>query len=151
MKKTLPLPFRLKLVRHPGQTVLNIELETKDILDWCLALCLLKENLIDALLVQGENTRAKLEIQVSGVTKGRVRSRASFDSETTRLDITMTDLDYLLHFFLKYYRDGVAEVDHLDLELAPEKAGQDACITFKVPESVQPVSPEEAKRRLGLH
>jgi hypothetical protein len=150
MTKTLLLPLRLKLVRHQGQTVLNIEFESKALVDWCLALSLLKEGLISALKVREETGRSKLEIRVSDEAKERVRPRASFGPETTRLEIPTADLDYLLHFFLKYHRDGVAEVDHLDLELAAGKAGQDACITFKFTEAAQPVSSGEAKRRLGL-
>jgi hypothetical protein len=33
-------------------------------------------------------------------------------------DLLKNHLDCLLHFFLKYYRDDMAEVDHLDLESA---------------------------------
>ena len=150
MKPPLKLPLRLKLVRHPGQTVLNIEFETRALADWCLGLCLLKEELIPVLVVHEEAAKGKLEIQLAGQTKHRAKTQASFESGATRVRLAPDDLDCLLHFFLKYFRDGVAEVDHLDLDVESQTNNQDSTITFKVPESAQPLSAEEAKRRLGL-
>ncbi len=150
MKKSLKLSLRLKLVRHPGQTVLNIEFETITLADWCLGLCLLKEGLISVLLVHEEAAKGKIEIDLAGQTKHRARTKAIFESDATRVSVTSNDLDYLLHFFLKYYRDGVAEVDHLDLDVESQTNGHDSTITFKVPESLQPLSAGEAKKRLGL-
>jgi hypothetical protein len=33
--------------------------------------------------------------------------------------LSPTELDYWANFFLKYYRDGIGEVDHLDVEAYP--------------------------------
>jgi hypothetical protein len=110
----------------------------------------LKEGLIEALLVGEEGTNRELEVRVLSEIKPHARAQASFETETTRLRITLSDLDYLRHFFLKYYRDGVGEVDHVDLEVASATESSDASITFKVPEAVLPLSAEEAKKRLGL-
>lgn len=63
--------------------------------------------------------------------------------------LTRNNLDYVHQFFLKYYRDGVAEVDHLDLEAVDAETGhEEIYITFQVSESRPPLSPEEAKKRL---
>jgi hypothetical protein len=150
MTKHLKLPVHLELVRHPGQTVLNIRFENKALWEWCLALCLLKEGLIETLILREEGAKRKLEVELMSKVKERIKAHATFEAETTRIRITLDDLDYLLHFFLKYYRDGIAEVDHLDLEVLSAHENQDASITFKVPESFQPVSAQEAKKRLGL-
>jgi hypothetical protein len=149
MTKHLKLPLRLELVRYSGQTVLNIQFESKALSGWCLALCLLKEGLTAALVISEEGAKGKLELELMSEAKER-RTHASFEAETARLRITSNDLDYLLHFFLKYYRDGFAEVDHLDLEVVAANERQDASVTFKVPESAQPLSPEQAKKRLRL-
>jgi hypothetical protein len=110
----------------------------------------LKEGLISVLLIKERAAKGKLEIQLKGQTKHRVRTQASFESNATRVRMTPDDLDYLLHFFLKYFRDGVAEVDHLDLDVESQTNNEDSTITFKVPDSAQPLNAEEAKRRLGL-
>jgi hypothetical protein len=51
-------------------------------------------------------------------------------------------------FFLRYFRDGFAEVDHVDID---DTANAGGYLTFVVSEFAPPVSPDEAKRRLGLN
>ena len=81
----------------------------------------------------------------------RLRAKASITFQTQCSDVRLTgnNVDYLCQFFLKYYRDGVAEVDHVDLEASNAETGdQEVYVTFQVSESKLPLSPEEAKRRL---
>jgi hypothetical protein len=150
MTKTISIPFHLELTRYPGQSVLKIELINKALLDWCLGLCLLKEDLINVLHVRNENSRLKSAFKVSMEAKQEVQSHATFGAEQTRIVLTRSDLDYVIHFFLKYYRDGLAEVDHIDLEVLCDSEGQDSCITLKVSEFMPPLDSDEAERRLGL-
>jgi hypothetical protein len=149
MTKHLRLKVRLHLVRHSGQTVLNVELERDALTDWCLALCLLKENLIETLIVAEHAASRQIGFTILRGVKGTARTQASLSPHSSQVRMTPNDLDYLLHFFLKYYRDGVAQVDHLDLEAG--SGNDDAAITFKVSDAVEPLTAEEARRRLGLH
>ncbi|HEX3627409.1 MAG TPA: hypothetical protein VH280_18540 [Verrucomicrobiae bacterium] len=146
----MELPLQLHLIRHKGQIVLNVEFEAQGIRDWCLGLCLLKECLVQTLIIKESGTKGKLEIERTDRKGDADRTQANFESEGTRLKITENDLDYLLHFFLKYYRDGWAEVDHIDLEALCTAECQDSSNTFKVPESAAPLSVEAARKRLGL-
>jgi hypothetical protein len=58
-------------------------------------------------------------------------------------------LEYIQAFFLKYYRDEVAEVDHVDLEAIDVATGkQGEYVTFRVPDSKPPLSAQEVKERL---
>ncbi|MCC6745759.1 MAG: hypothetical protein IT175_18000 [Acidobacteria bacterium] len=148
MKKRLALPLRSRLTRHQGQTVLRIELEREAVAEWCLGLCLLKEGLISILLVQEVAARGMLEVQLG---TQRTRSLASLDPSASKVSLTQNDLDYIQHFFLKYFRDGVADVDHIDLDVVSDTDSQQSTITFKVPDSIGPVSAEEARKRLGLN
>jgi len=66
------------------------------------------------------------------------------------MSLTHNDLDYILHFFLKYFRDGVADVDHIDLDVVSDSDSQQSTIKFQVRDSIGPVSAKEAKKRLGL-
>lgn len=150
MKKRLTLPLRLHLNRHSGQTVLNIELGTDALANWCLGLCLLKEGLVSMLLVCEEDAKGVLEIELAGEVVHRTKSQARFYSSATRVRMTPNDLDYLLHFCLKYFRDGAAEVDHIDIDVVSQTDSQESTITFKVPDSIRPLSAEEARKRLEL-
>ncbi|HLJ85253.1 MAG TPA: hypothetical protein VKZ53_00430 [Candidatus Angelobacter sp.] len=63
--------------------------------------------------------------------------------------MTRKNLGHVYYFFLKYYRDGLAEVDHLDLEAIDAETGSNEIyVTFNVSESKAPMTPEEAQRRL---
>jgi hypothetical protein len=149
MKKHLQLSLNVELVRYPQQTAFTISLNRESLRDWCLGLSLLKEDLIETLAVSAERGKRKFEIELLASAGPTVRAQADFSSETTRLKITPNHADYLLHFFLKYYRDGAAEVDHVDVEAAsPDEGSEGTYITFKVPDSSPPLSPEEAERRL---
>lgn len=150
MTKYLRLPLRLEVTRYSDMIALTIKFEAKALVDWCLALCLLDEGLIERLVVSGETGREKLEIRVMRAEEG-VRSHASFESETTRVRMAQNDLGYLVCFFLEYYRDGGAKVDHVDVQAVTEPGGrEDAYITFQVPVMPPPLIPEKMKRRLGI-
>src|SRR5260370_10976705 len=150
MKKHLQLSIDFQLVDHLGQVVLSLLFRREALRDWCLGLCLLKEGLVEALVVSEEHGKKGVKIQVRPTAKVSDRVLASFESDITRLELTPNNLGYLQHFFLKYYRDGVAEVDHLDLEAICSDAGhnEEIYITFKVPDSMPPLTPEEPERRL---
>jgi hypothetical protein len=59
-------------------------------------------------------------------------------------------LDYLLHGFLKYYRHGAAEVDHLISSRFRERPDLDAYVTFVVPDFAAPLTEDETRKRLEM-
>ena len=66
--------------------------------------------------------------------------------------LSRTGLDYWATFFLKYYRDGVGEVNHLDVEAYPRNPNmaRGLGIVLQIANALPPISGEEARRRLGL-
>ncbi len=59
--------------------------------------------------------------------------------------LKVNDVSALADFALKYYRDGIAEVDHLDLEVNSNLDLNYGCyVTFAVTESTPPVTEEKA-------
>ena len=148
MTKRLALPIKVETVHYPGQTVLSIVVAREALKDWCLGLCLLSEGLIETLLIAGNHGQNQKELRVNRLPQDFVGVRTRVTSGAWYLEIADTNLEYLQHFFLKYYRDGVAEVDHLDLEAT---TGEDEAIyvTFKVLETRPPLTPEEAEKWLA--
>jgi hypothetical protein len=113
-----------------------------------MALSLLKEGLIETLTVT-ERERKGVKVQLLSEPKTGGTVRVSFRPDLNRVAMTRNNLEYVQHFFLKYYRDGVAEVDHLDLQAIDAETGdKEVYVTFRAPESKPPVTPEEARRRL---
>lgn|SRR5262249_33693701 len=149
MNKHLQLAVDIEVVRHPGQTVLRLMFHRESLPDWCLGLCLLSAGLISTLTITSKQQQKAVRLQLAGKPESRGLARVILKSEINQLDLTRTNLDYLQHFFLKYYRDGVADVDHIDLEAIDADAGHEKIyVTLKVPESKAPVSADEAERRL---
>jgi len=149
MNKHLQLPIEIEILHHPGQVVLRIVIGPEALRDWCLGFCLLKERLIETLTVTQEHGKKGVKVQLRAKPEVDGTVRASLKPDISRLEVTRSSLDYLQHFFLKYYRDGAAAVDHLDLEAIDIDTGdKQIYITLKVPDSVPPVSSKEAERRL---
>jgi hypothetical protein len=150
MKKQLVLPIRIEEIHYPGQVAIEILIDSVSLQEWCLGLCLLKEGLMESFAVREASGTRGIEINIVPQDKNDPSLLLGL-SKTIRAGVTLNSLEYVQYFFLKYYRDGVAEVDHLDLEgvLASEEH-EEVYLTFKVPDSAPPISEEELKRRLEL-
>src|SRR5690348_8936442 len=143
MNQEVRLPIDIQIVHHPGQSVLRLQFRQEALRDWCLGLCLLKEGLIDAFTVTEQAAKAAKVKFVLGAKLG-ARSRITLKELGSEVVLTRNGLDYLCGFFLKYYRDGVAEVDHLDLEAVNAETGEkEVYITFQASESRAPMNPED--------
>jgi hypothetical protein len=151
VNKHLRLPVKIELKQHPGQEILCLSFRPQSINDWCLGLCLLQVGLIENLVVTEKVGKGCIKFHVRTTPETDRVARATLKSEVSQIELTKESLGYLQHFFLKYYRDGVAEVDHLDLEAINAETGKkELYITFRVPDSSPAVSPEEADARLRL-
>jgi hypothetical protein len=150
MNKNMKLPIDIEKIHHPGQIVLRLFIHPDALCDWCLGLSLLNNQLVDTLSVTGEKTKTGIGLSLGGKKNTRGIIRLKFiSSALTELEITKGDVEYLLHFFLRYYRDGMADVDHIDLPAVNSDTGDKGLyVTFKVQHSKPPVTPEEARRRL---
>lgn len=131
MRKSMALDIEIEVVRYPGQAVVEVRLAPSAIKDFTLGLCLLKEALIESLVITGR----------SGMKFKAVRLRespvcfATVASDAILAELTGNSLDFLQHFFLRYSRDGEAEVDHVDLEALGRSVERESMyITFKVSE-----------------
>ena len=149
MKKHLSLAIVLEFQEYQGQTVFRINFNREALVDWCLGLCLLQTRLVNTLAVKEKSGKRGVEVGVLWTADRAARARADFRRETPQFELTPTQLDYVISFFLKYYRDGFAAVDHIDLEaIAVGTGNEDAYLTLVVPDYAPAVSPEEAERRL---
>lgn len=148
MNQQARLPIHIEIVRHSTQTAVRLQFSRKCLSEWCLGLCLLREGLIDAFTVTEEAAKNSNVKFLVGAKLG-ARSRVTLNEPCSEVVLTKNGLDHMCIFFLKYYRDGVADVDHLDLEAVDaETGGREIYITFQASESRTPMTPDEAKRRL---
>ncbi|MEZ0224467.1 MAG: hypothetical protein ACAH83_07940 [Alphaproteobacteria bacterium] len=148
MKKRIKLPVQFEMVHYAEQPSFKMSFSSEAIRDWCLGLSLLKEGLVESLVIEPTGGKLKLELQGAPPgTEGRIPG--NLKNETVSLKLTPVDVDYLLVFSLKYYRDGYAKVDHIDLQSAFEDLGDDIYVTLKFADVAPPMSSEAAKKLLG--
>jgi hypothetical protein len=146
MDRVLKIPVRLVVERISYQQVVTINLKDVPMPEWCLNLCLLKEKLVDTLIFL--IGKKKLKIEVENIEDSR-RANVFFAPNQVHLKVDPRELERWVDFFLMYYRDGVAQVDHIDVEaLAISETPEDIYITFMVKDAVPPMSAEEARKIL---
>lgn len=126
------------------QKVVSIDLSDVSVAEWCLNLCLLKENLTDELLFPGV---IKLRIGVNEFLEKSERAKVTISPNEILLSVHPEELEYWLVFFLKYFRDGVAEVDHIDVEASTNSVQpEEVYLVFQVKDVTPPMSAEEARK-----
>ena len=111
---------------------------------WCLSLTLLKENLINSVIIADSNFRPIFELFYNAKNERMI----SVVSSGNKIDIKLghAAFDFVMHFYLAYFRDGQAAVNHIDLETTYE--GKDMCLTFYAERAKTPLTPLEAETLL---
>jgi hypothetical protein len=107
---------------------------------FCIGICLLEERLIDSLDLVDVKGKDVFRLQNS---KGEV----TVQFRPGKIIVALDPLQFM-HFTLCAVRDGMAAVDHLDLELIRHPQRVDLCVRY--PAVGPAVPPEEVRRRLGL-
>jgi hypothetical protein len=136
----------LDVANEDRPTTIKVRLIADQLGRVSIGLCLLREGLISSLDL----------VDTTGADLFRLkRSVGSGSSEIAKgkviLALDMVELDRWLHFLLRTVRDGVAEVDHFDLEAPLLNEADASCdVTVAFPSSIPPTSPEEVRRRRGL-
>ncbi|MBL8714213.1 MAG: hypothetical protein JNM12_15055 [Alphaproteobacteria bacterium] len=141
MKKRINISGVIERKEYGGEPSFVFFLPNESIRNWCLGLALLKEDLVENIVFvpnEGElSFILRLDTEApSGAIKGAIENDA--------ICVVLSDvtLDYLLSFSLKHYRDGYAEVDHIDLQTDFENLGNNIYVTLKFDTSGPPVGGE---------
>jgi len=111
MKKSIDLEISEE--EFLAENLLEITITEKNLKEWCLALCLLKEKLLDEITMLG---RQHIILSLDSLIKQSDRAVWKIDGKQKRLVISQTEMDYWLKFFLEIYRDGFLSVNHIDSE-----------------------------------
>ena len=141
MRKFTDLSLAVESLTVERQALLRFHVTKGILADWSISLQLLQDGLVDAVLFRRIDSSEKIELCIATENQSHVNEY----KDRVVVSLTKSDLDYIRSFFLRYYRDGVAEVDHLDIQNS-----DGGYTTFCAEQSVPPVSAGEAKRRLNM-
>ena len=147
MEKALTLPIDMSARQSGDEAYLLLDFADDAIASWCLGLVLLQRNLVDRLSVSDRNASYTL---IMRPTSGHQRATAHWKETEIALDISEAELDGIIGFFLTYFRDGIADVDHIDIQYEsddPETAY--GYVTLKVPRTrMRRLSGDELRKYL---
>ena len=150
MRNILKLQITTKEYKH--EKAISVDFTDNQIIKWCLYLCLLKENLIKSITLIDEKGTLKLKIKYESSLPFSYRGKVFWHQDRVELHITTNELEYWMHFFLKYYRDGRGEVPFISTDISANKSNttKGLMLYFKVPKVVKPISEEQLRRKLGF-
>ena len=129
-----------------GRPWVEVKFQHEQIPAWTISLCLLEAGLIESLKLSSEQPPVTLQLAVAGNLPEGDRAQALWHEAGLALTLSTTELSYWTAFFLKYCRDNMGEVDHIDCEV---RGPHGLDLTLAVPYAQPPLSPEELKRQLG--
>jgi hypothetical protein len=141
---------KVETTQVDGTQLWEIELQATAIRDVAIGLCLVWNGLVSILDLVDSTHRRMLRIQLAEDPRNNPAT-VTWEAESAVVTFSHSELEAWMFFLLRTVRDGVAEVDHLDLEANAAISGQQSgSFVLKFPSSAPAVSPEEARRRLGL-
>jgi hypothetical protein len=132
-----PLTTKITRSHFSYAAVVEVQIGDDRLASWCLELSLLSTGLAEvAFLSDGAFT---ISITLDEELHPHTRGRAVWSDDALALVLTRNELDYWMHFFLRYYRDGAADVPYIDMDLSEDRTNLDreVHIEFKC-ESVKP-------------
>jgi hypothetical protein len=133
-----------------GTRILRVALQQGALRDITVGLCLLWNDLVPAMDLNAASSQQTLRFLVSKRPES-FRAHASWSPSLICIELSRPEFEAVMYFFLRTIRDGMAEVDHIDVEAFDNnKMQKRTAIVLKFPQSMPPVSSDEARRRLGL-
>jgi hypothetical protein len=140
-------PLRIKDSEHRMAVFTTIK--DARISEWCLNLCLLEYDLIHSLIIVDEASSFRLIIS-RDPSPQPVGGGVQWGKQDIKLHVVHRELTFWLGFFLSYYRDGVADVNHIDAEIPSLRGTKKFYLVLEVGKVRPPLTPEEAKRLYDL-
>ena len=108
---------------------------------------MLKFRLVDQLDIVGSNA-CQLELKI--IPEGE-RSVSPYIEMSGAVALPKGQIDFVMAFLLKYIRDRIGDVDHIDIALwDPGSGAEQGSFTVKIESARAPISGDEARRILGL-
>lgn len=140
MKHIVKLATPPEIDQIDGQEVVQVRCSVTDIAKLVLAFCLLRERLVSSFALTGAKG-VKLEIRQKEESSSQ--AAISRSGEKVEIALPLVSIDMILHFYLIYYRDGLADVSHVDIETI-----DGGYLTFFSADSKPPLSSKHLEEHL---
>jgi hypothetical protein len=134
------------------QDTITIQIGIDTIEKWYRALESLHKDITNSITISASQGSFKLRLSKDSTLQPSYRGKIVRKSSGIDLFVSNAELDMWLNFFSKFYFEGIGDVDHIDIDINPDSRDDEkgVFLVMKIPNAKASVSPEEAKRRLGL-
>jgi hypothetical protein len=117
--------------------------------EWCVELCMLEKGVVDVFQIDDVDQGLTITFEIDRELATNARGRILFRHDgVIALRLTLTEIEFWTDYFLNAYRDQIAPVNHIDVDISGDETGTEKGITLilKGMKSVPPISPEEAAK-----
>lgn len=122
MNKNLELIYNTEVLKYKYQTVIRIpNFEKATIGDLIVHLFLLKGEFIEFFIIKGNSEKIMCFCELNLAQEKNASYYMSNRSNSYKLYLCEDDIDKVLHYFLIFYRNGKADVDHIDIDFNDTK------------------------------
>lgn len=145
MKRHLQLRQSFIADRYDQRSwAIRVPIETAEVPSLCCELVLLLYGKADRLVLKGVHS------QKLALTCGGDQSSATGQNPLSiPVNLSRRDLEFLLGFLVTWYRDGMAEVNHVDIQLqGDDVAGEDCMLVVEALSSQPPLTANEIEKLL---
>jgi hypothetical protein len=125
---------------------IKLTISEKSLVDWCIGLSALEKRVIENIKLTNSHG------SVIGFLLLSCQQDNSFtDEEFRRIRISLATIEYWLGFLFRYALNGLAEVDHIDIDAGLNgENSQDRSITLVVDKFSPTLSADEMNKLLGM-
>ncbi len=133
MEKQLRLPIQFLRDNNKDFASLKIFFSESAVEDLCLGLVLLKENLVLNLIIKDEEDKFTLTIES---LPEKHHAKLVWHDPGANLSLAANEIEYCCMFFLRIFRDGKSEINHVDIEYTSINSSEIGYVTFVAPSSL---------------
>ena len=129
-----------------GGNYVKLFIHKENLSRWCMNLCSLEKEVVKHIHIFDDSNKMLGMISMSSDNSN------SFSNDSIcKIKLSSSAIDYWLGFLLRYSRDGIAEVDHIDVDAGIEgEISQDRSIILMVDVFSNPMSSDEMNKLLGM-
>lgn len=111
--KQIKINTEIKINLLKGQTQIKFKLDHLVSLEMTIALVILKEGLVNSIGLKFDNFLLILKPSQDNYS---YFESLELKSSIFKGKISNVSIEYILYFILKYYRDGIADTEHVDVD-----------------------------------
>ena len=149
MKRYLKIKGETRYNQYDSESwSLDIEIQLEDLVSVLLELQLLEFGHTESCTLNSKDNT--ITVAFSHV-KEKNQSIIERNGPRFQVGLTKNDIEFISSYLLQYYRDSLAPVDHVDIEVEGlNELARNGTLVIKTSNAIEPMSGDEARKILGL-